>query len=543
MPGLGKFDKPLHGLTFKASQIAARDQPEFSFRSDDRTAPMSVRITDAILRRARQDVADNAKAYDLIDQNAPGLMLRAGPRGAKWAWKAVRFGRTVRLTFGGIDLLTVSEARELAAHTASHFNDERIVPDEAWVRDQLRRMGKLAPGPVKPDPAAEMERFRLACAIADLWTFAQAREAYLEEVKRTKRKDTYLSYGRMLRMPELKPLENIHVNAIKRRDVARIVASVHGSGRERHAEHLASVLRPMWTFLEADHNHHRSAVREGTMKALKAPPHSAEAKPRANGKTPGTYVPKPSEVGHVLAVCRSGALAPEVASALELLIATVQRRRPVADARVADFVDWLEMPGWGVWSMEPAHRKTAAKRKDKNMHRLPLPPPIWDVVQAQAARASEAGSPYLFPQSRPRKAGGSKDSSMNPSSLNHRMLDMGVLASPHDLRRAMSNYLQKHCRIPRTTVKMILDHNEGIPTNDILEAHYTDDDRLDLKGPAMEMWCKAVEGWAAEAARRLPPLPDLRAALTAARRARAQAGNLNKKMMAESMGEREGQAA
>ena len=56
------------------------------------------------------------------------------------------------------------------------------------------------------------------------------------------------------------------------------------------------------------------------------------------------------------------------------------------------------------------------------------------------------------------------------------LLDIGLRASPHDLRRGLATMLQKRLRIPRDTVKMILDHNEGIGSDDVLVSHYTEDD-------------------------------------------------------------------
>jgi sRNA-binding protein len=69
---------------------------------------------------------------------------------------------------------------------------------------------------------------------------------------------------------------------------------------------------------------------------------------------------------------------------------------------------------------------------------------------------------------------------------------------------------------------MILDHNEGIRSDDVLESHYTEDDRLDLKGPTMERWWEWLEAQVAATA--LPDLTTLKAEISRRRREREAAG-------------------
>lgn len=257
---------------------------------------------------------------------------------------------------------------------------------------------------------------------------------------------------------------------------------------------------------------------------LKAPVKTLGLKARANGKVPGKHVASPQELGTILAVARSGALDPTVSLALELLVMTVQRRRPVADAQAADFVPWIEMPGWGVWSMGPRHRKTADKRDDQTRHVLPLPPSLWQRLSPQLRRCGEVGTPYLFPQVRPWKLGEQADGHMSDSALNHRLLDLGLQASPHDVRRGFSTHGRRILGIARSDTKLIMDHNEGISSDDVLEAHYTADDRLDLKQPVMEKWISWCDEQAGVAAAGLPPLDQLAAEIAARRRTREREG-------------------
>ena len=172
--------------------------------------------------------------------------------------------------------------------------------------------------------------------------------------------------------------------------------------------------------------------------------------------------------------------------------------------------------------MRPVHRKTAAKRGDKTLHCIPLPPALWARLKGQIERAGE--SKFLFPQVRPRKAGAVADGHLSPAAINHRLLDMGVRASPHDLRRGLSSLCQSELRILPATVELIVDHNEGVPSDNVLERHYTADKRLDLKVPVMEAWVGYADRQAEIAAAALPPIEILSAELARRRRERELAG-------------------
>ncbi len=457
---------------------------------------------------------------DVIDAGGPGLILRLKPRGAHWGLKFERADRTLRLKIGTPGILNLEQARHIAGKARSYLDAGGLVaPGEEWLRDRYVELGLAHLRP--PRDEVLISAFMESAPKLMLWRFDEARDAFLAEVKRTLRHDTWVDYKAMLHIPEVEPLLLQQVRTITMQHLAVIVAGIHASGRERKAEKLASVLRPMWTFLVEAGRQHLTGVTT-PMPLLKAPKRSAEAKPRSNGKVPGSYVASASDIGHAVAVARSGALDRSLSVAMELMVATGQRRRPVAGALLVDFVPWVEMPGWGIWSMGPSHRKTAAKRLDKNRHVVPLPPALWTRIQEQMDRAATVGSDYLFPQVRARRAGGKVDGHLSAASLNHRLIDMGLKASPHDLRRGLSTACQNRLRIARDDVKLIIDHNEGIPSNDVLEAHYTVHDRLDRKGPVMEAWWPWLEAQVAATA--LPDLATLKGEIARRRREREAAG-------------------
>lgn len=490
---------------------------------------MAVRLSATHVKNALRDVADGGKTYDLIDSQQPGLLLRVGPRGARWAFKIIRSKTTYRLTLGSPPGLTLDEAREIVAAAQRHVANRTAIPDDKFLEGEFIRLGKVAPRPAPPprDPVLVAERER---SIADIpyWTWETARAEYLAEVKRTLREATWKDYSAKLGASELAVLSGRAVRRVTEEDLAGVVFEVHQSGRETHAVNLAAALRPMWRWMWKPHIRTRSGIGvEGVgadMSKLSAPPKSAARKVRSNGKVAGRYVATPGEIGTVLGVARAGILDPTVSLALELLVLTAQRRRPVVDARVEDFVPWTEVPGWGVWSMGPAHRKTADKRDDQSRHALPLPPALWLRIAPQLKACSERGLEHLFPQIRAWKLGDTVGGHMNEAGLNHRLLDIGVKASPHDLRRGFSTHAQKTLRLPRDAVKLVMDHNEGIEASDVLEGHYTVDDRLDLKQPVMDRWLSWCDEQAAAAAAGFPPLPELAAEISARRRAREKEG-------------------
>lgn len=488
---------------------------------------MAVKLSQKKVDDFAAECVKGMQPRDIADDGCLGLILRLKPRGASWTFRMEKGGVSRRLKLGTPAALTLIQARAIATAARRDIENKIAVFDgEEWLHKEFAALGLVAPPPPKGKPSKPPELVAEITADwkdAPFWTWEQAREAYLAEVRRTRRHDTWVDYRTVLNMKELAPLaESWRVCRITRGDLAVIVGEVHESGRERQAEHLASVLRPMWNWLADEFIKSRSGV-QATMAGLKAPERSAGGpKRRANGKIPGGYIATAAETGYVVAVSRAGALERSLGIAMQLLVATGQRRRPISSALVEDFVPWEETPGWGVWSMGPLHRKTADRREDKHRHCVPLPPALWDLVRGQMERARAAGSPYLFPQIRARRTGGATDGHLSPAAINHRLLDLGLKASPHDLRRGLTNTCQKKFRFQRSDVKMVIDHNEGIRSDDVLEGHYTDDDRLDLKRPVMERWCAWVEEQAAAVT--LPDLPTLRAEIATRRREREAAG-------------------
>lgn len=456
-----------------------------------------VDITAVTIRKAKADAVPGARQSEISDTRQAGLIIRVGARGARWQFRYETGGNGKRLDLGSIDEWSVAEAREVAGKAAAMIRNKIGLPTEEWLLRQRIAYGKVDT-PAIPTSTTPTE-FRQ-------WTFAEAREDYLAEVKRIRRQDTWDDYSKVLSAPELDEFADKKVSRITRQDLSRIVGAIHQSGRERAAEKLAGCLRTLWAYLDKDANIRRSGVELGTMLGLRAPERSLieRGDHRSGAVAPGKYVPSLLEIGSIVAICRSGAMDPKIAAAVELLVMTVQRRRPIASAWKEDFEPIGD--GRGLWHMPPAARKSGARRDPDRDHVVPLPASVWALVER--IKSVDEFSDWLFPAFRARRAG-SNVAHMAPSTLTHALLWMpDVEASPHDVRRAFSTHGEKLLGWTRLASKQILDHAEGEAAGDVTAASYALHNGTHQKWPTMMKWIEAVEDHVSQAIADDPRLTD-----------------------------------
>lgn len=466
---------------------------------------MPIKLTEKTVAKALTDSAAG-KSYDVTDAGAAGLILRAAPRGAAWLFRFMWDGAFKRLKIGPVAMIDLTAARAIATSARELLATTRDYPNEHWLRDQLlkRRIIEAPPLDRPPPPPPK----------PTTWTFAEAVEQYLAEVKRTRREATWRDRRGMLGIAELKPLVERAVGSIQRREFATIVADIHRSGRERHAAHLCEVIRPMWTWLAQDAQQIRSGVLGADMSLLRPP----EATNR-EGEASSTYLPPVPELGRLLALIRAGVVDETFSDALLLLLYTVQRRRAVASARVADFVE--EADSSMTWQLPPLHRKTG--RGKARSHDLPLPDAVASMVRRriEATKKAETESSWLFPALRPRRKGDAK-THIHADSLTHHLDDLpGVTASPHDLRRGFATHLEEIAGLPLLMLKTVLDHSEGQDPGDVTDVHYSRARRLKPKAAILTEWTTLIEQAAAKVV--LGDIGAIKKAITAARTARAKA--------------------
>lgn len=404
--------------------------------------------------------------------------------------------REIRLRLAGVDLLTLDQARAIVSDGMLMLREKRLLPDAGWVRHKLVELGIVA----KAEEQVSIPRR------PQTWTYAQAVDAYLVEVKRTRRERTWSDRRDMLGIAEMKPLRERLVGSISRREIATIVAEIHRSGRERHAAHLCEAVRPMWTWLAGDAQQLRSGVLGNDMALLRAP-----EKTNREGEEDGGYVPPPAEVGRILKIAQAGVVDDVLADALLLMLFTSQRRRTVVNARLADFVE--EADGSLTWAIAPLHRKTG--RGKKRTHDLPLSatPAAMARRRIAVAQADEENeSPWLFPGVRPRRAGDAV-THVHADSLTHLMDALpGSQAAPHDIRRGLATHLEDELGMEQSEFKVVLDHSEGKKGDDVTEKHYSRARRLAKKQAILEPWATLIEKHAA--ATQLGDLEALKAGIT-----------------------------
>lgn len=440
-------------------------------------------ITAQSIAKAKAAAIPGAKQSELTDARAEGLCIRIGARGARWGLRFQLDGKQSRLDLGGIDDWSIAEARDIAAEAQRIMRSGLQRPDADWVHAQRIRLGKIeAPAAPELDPRLTLK-----------WSFDDAKREFLDEVLRTRKPRTWEDYRSVLRTPELDRFAGKPLAAITLKQMSACIADIHRRGVERHAEHVASVIRPMWKW--CGHLNRQDVSGLGSpriMQDLEAPPRSRRVAPKKK------YAPPLHEVGRMLAIARAGVFHPVISAGIELVILTAQRVNAVATAEKAHFVgigDYSE----GLWRMPPQHRKTAEKRGDEADHIVPLPPAAWAVVERMMEMHDDGdANPYLLRGQRPRRAGDTVGA-IAPSGIQHAMMySPGIAMTPHDMRRAFTTIGGTQFEWSLAQAKTILDHNEGRESGDITVLNYLWQG-THAKWPMMRNWVDLVEQAAVEA--------------------------------------------
>lgn len=461
----------------------------------------SVNITQQTITKAKADAKPGAKQSEITDSKSQGLRLRIGARGVRWQLRFKVAGENVRLDLGDVDEWTVAEARDIASEAQRVIRGGIRKPDSKWVEEQRVRLGKVE-APETPQQDHKLS-FR--------WTWEKAKTEYLEEVQRSRKPATYDDYRRMLATPELDRFAGRPVGSITLEEMAVAIRDIHKRGVERHAEHAASVVRPMFKFLAGADIRSQSGVERGIMSELTAPARSRRDED-LYGNAPGTYVPDPRELGRIVAICRSGAMHPLISSAIELTVFAVQRRMQTVlmlRRKVTQISDTEAL-----WFITAAQRKTAERRGDRSDHVVPLAAPAYAAVKRALDWCDDQPSeriqrsPRVFPQFRPRRVG-TKVDHLSVDSISHNVSYMpGVHATPHDIRRAFGTHGETLLGFSFSDTKSILDHLEGHQSGDVTRTSYALHNGTHFKWPIMRAWANWIEEQVKDAIETDPRLLD-----------------------------------
>lgn len=441
-------------------------------------------ITKAIVADAIKRHRDGL-SFEMTDLRTKGLELRCRPKGVVWSFRWQTGKKSNRLALGPAEVIGLEEARWMAQQAVTALR-VGVVLDIGWIAARYVDLGKVHPADV-------LEGQSVA---AGQWTVAEARKEYLEHVQRTKSSTTYEDYRTVLNGKDLNFLDLQQVSTISRQHIAEILADVHRSGRETHADHIARVVRPFWNWLGQDAQIGKSGVAPGCMATLRAPERSRVDDDDDDGH--GTYVPSLEEMGRAIALARSPAIATPIGCAIELLIWTVQRRRAIVEAQIQDFIPISETEG--LWRVPPASRK-GRKRNGKRKRPLvvPLPAPAWACVQRALRARADKESEFLFPAT-------GKRGHMHTSTLSHMIGFLpGVTASGHDMRRGFATHGEAILGLLRADTKSILDHEDdsisvreithrtATGATDMTGVHYSLHDGSHRTWPIMRAWVAALE--------------------------------------------------
>lgn len=156
------------------------------------------------------------------------------------------------------------------------------------------------------------------------------------------------------------------------------------------------------------------------------------------------------------------------ARALELLLLTVNRTKPVLGARWSEF-DWND----NVWTVP------GTRMKSKKVHRVPLSTQAISTIEALPRFE---GCDFLFP-------GRDKLKPMSNMAMLQVMRRMGLTAVPHGLRSTFKDWASEVSHYPSEISEMALAHVIEDPT----EAAYRRGDLLQKRHQMMQDWADYCE--------------------------------------------------
>ncbi|MCE4226686.1 integrase family protein [Methylobacterium sp. C25] len=452
------------------------------------TVGKATKITVDVLKLVLRDVG--GPEAEQRDPDCPGLVLRVRPRsGARWSYKGRLHGREKRWDLGQV--------------VATRDSLADIRGQAARIREALRKnidpMAATfeAPPIVKP-PAS--------------WDWEAGVEAFLAQIQRTRRPDTLTDYRRILRnTKELNVFHGRPLAGIEREEIAGAIRIIHERGVESHAAHVLRVVRSFWTWLSEDGQRKRSLVEPNLLYRLRPPEKtrsevgdrlvSRPSVASSGRKRAAPKLPTPEALGRTLAIAESGALDQYVSWAIGLLLYTAQRRRAIMGAFTEDF-SWIDPDapaGTVVWNLPPFYRKTGRTRGAAVPHRLPLTGSAAELVrilqnEEDVCRPRAEHRYWLFPARYPKnKVVKRKSPTLDPGVLNHNLLAFPkVEISPHGIRRAFFTYGKKHLGFTRDDAKLVLDHNEGRPSD--ATAAYDWDEEMNRKLGMLAKWGEWLDG-------------------------------------------------
>lgn len=451
-------------------------------------------ITADSLKKAIADAAAGMK-YDRRDPACPGLTLRVRGRKVSWTVRTRLDGEQKRYYIG--DATVDPKTARRRANQVKQWCEDGNRPDKL-IKEFLTGVSVFK--------QIHIEAYSGPPSIK--WEVA--RQMFLDEVKRTRRPDTYKDYKNILEnTPELAVLEGAMVAGMTDVTAEQIYKKIHARV-EPHSEHVARVMSAMWTFLSTPGNRAITGVKPFAIRAAKPPDRTRAEIGDPHGKPAEVNkkdVPPPLiEIGRAIAIAKLGALGPRPSAIILALAGSAQRRRPIAGLNANHLIDHGDEVEW---QMPPFFRKTALKIKSRGNHCVPLVG--WAAKAVRDLQLTTNGY-WLIPVGNTANGREAKNPHCDANYITKLMSYLpGVSFSPHRWRAALATYGSMHLGWAKGDEKIILDHMEGYASDDVTGQHYNSDPRMLKKRQMMAAWIAFLDKCAADAIAADPTLNDIEA--------------------------------
>ena len=475
---------------------------------------MAILIT---LKMVDDALADHRKrkSYEIIDSRVPGLTLRVKPSDCRWSVRSRLWNPTTKKTeqrrwdLGrvvdgrdespvGADAITLSTARRWAMQVRDMCREEK---------DPSRLVAYMKDGQdgVKVHEA-QVTRAKEPPSI----TWDAAKNLFLDEVLRTRRKDTHRDYKIKLGAAELtQRFDGRLVSQITDVEAATAYAEIFKRA-EPMGDGCLRVMKRFWNWMGDASRVSITGVAINLDKVQPLPRTLSEDGDPNRQFDPKRDLRKKSppeiELGRALAIARSDALPDWASYGLQLLLASAQRRRQVIGASRFRFIDYPETPNEVAWFIPAFWRKTR-KEGTERAHLVPIMGWGAEAVRKLDRLCDFEGSAgWLFPALKGDGEGHQEINGFN------KILDSlpGVNWSPHGVRYAFTDYGERDLGFSRATSesKIILDHTEGVEPNNVTGRFYRSDPAIARKREMMQLWVDWLDKWASIAVEDDPRLLD-----------------------------------
>lgn len=434
-------------------------------------------ITQTTLRRA----LNMNKVHEIGDVRVPGLCLRIRKKSVTWALRCRVNGKQTVRTIGNAEMMKDPElVRAIALRGKAIINKGG---------DPQSFFKEVAASSNNRDIDRAQKHSELIDRGDELWTWEQLRDAFLEDSLKHKRPSTYRGYKSTLNLQELAPLHNQVASDITPDDIRKVRKALMDKGVYTQAKAAVTAIKAAYSWAceqpgnGIDLNPARPVKKTIHAKSERLEDHIGE---KANKQKPKRLITT-KELGLLMTELQDCDNDP-AKLAVKLALYTAQRRLTIVSALKDHFIEDEKLGP--IWDVAPYLMKKGRP------HRIPLPAPVWETVQA-AMKLADTDSIWLFPKLRRRRREDILDGHMSEEMLYNAVKGLQDDGAPlhsdhrftlHDFRRAFRTHLSMHLGYTNADAKLILDHTEG-KAGDVTEEHYSLDESLTQKKNILEAWC------------------------------------------------------